>query len=70
MGVNLKRIKAYRVYNDIGQQEMADKLGIGLTSYCHREQGLKEFTSTEVSKMAEIFKVDPGDLFSRDAKLV
>lgn len=70
MGVNLKRIKAYRVYNDIGQREMAEKMDISLTSYCHKEQGFKEFTSTEIGKMAEIFKVPPGDLFSRDKQLV
>lgn len=70
MGVNLKRIKAYRVYNDLGQVQMAEKMGISLTSYCHKEQGLKEYTSTEVGKMAEIFNVPPGDLYNKESQLL
>ena len=70
MGVNLRRIKAYRVYNDLGQTEMAEKIGISLTSYCHKEQGLKEFTSTEVGKMSEVFNVPPGDLYSKETQLL
>lgn len=69
MGVNIRRIKAYRVYNDLGQLDMANKIGISHTSYCHKEQGLKEFTSSEVGKMAEVFNVEPGDLYSRESKL-
>lgn len=70
MGVNLRRIKAYRVYNDIGQEEMAEKIGISLTSYSYKEQGNREFTSTEVGKMAEVFNIPVGDLFSKDTQLL
>ena len=64
MGVNLKRIKAYRVYNDLNQNQMAEALGIAKTSYYLKETGERDFTSEEVRKMAEIFGADPGDLFS------
>jgi DNA-binding XRE family transcriptional regulator len=70
MGVNLKRIKAYRIYNEYSQGDMADKMEISLTSYCHKEQGLKDFTSTEVGKMADIFGVPAGDLFSLEKQLL
>ena len=70
MGVNLKRIKAYRVYNDLGQAQMAEKMGISLTSYCHKEQGLKDFTSTEVGIMADTFNVPAGDLYSKNQQLL
>lgn len=70
MGVNIKRIKAYRVYNDLGQQDMAKALSISLTSYCHKEQGLKDFSSTEVGIMANVFNVPAGDLFSKEPQLL
>ena len=70
MGVNLKRIKAYRTYNDLGQEQLAEKIGISLTAYCQKEQGYREFTSTEVGKMAEVFEVPPGDLYNQDKKLL
>ena len=69
MGVNLKRIKAYRVYNDLNQYQMADALGIAKTSYYLKETGERDFTSEEVGKMAEIFGVEPGDLFSKSKQL-
>lgn len=69
MGVNLKRIKAYRVYNDLDQTEMAKKIGISKTSYYFKETGERDFTSEEVGKMAEIFGVEPGDLFSKSKQL-
>ena len=69
MGVNLKRIKAYRVYNDLNQHQMAEALGIAKTSYSLKEIGERDFTSEEVGKMANVFNVDPGDLFSKDPKL-
>ena len=39
MGVNLKRIKAYRVYNDLNQHQMAEALGVAKTSYYLKETG-------------------------------
>lgn len=69
MGVNLRRIKAYRVYNDLGQKDIAKVLGISLTSYCSKEQGHVDFTATEVTKMADKFKVHPGDLFESCSRL-
>lgn len=70
MGVNLRRIKAYRTYNDLDQQKMADALEISKTSYSLKESGERDFTSKEVGMMAVVFGVEPGDLFSNDPKLV
>ena len=70
MGVNLRRIKAYRTYNDLDQQKMADALAISKTSYSLKESGERDFTSEEVGMMAAVFGVEPGDLFSKDPKLV
>ena len=69
MGVNLKRIRAYRTYNDLDRQQIADKIGISKSAYANKEQGIADFTSVEIGKMAEIFGVEPGDLFSHDKKL-
>ena len=69
MGVNLRRIKAYRTYNDLGQSEVANELNISVTSYSQKETGNIDFTSKEVGKLANIFGVDPGDLYSNEKQL-
>lgn len=49
-------IKAYRVLLKIKQVEMAQKLGICLTSYNQKEQGKKEFTYSEMKALLNILK--------------
>ena len=69
MRLNIQRIKAYRTYKRITQKEMAKKMEIAHTSYCHKEKGIKKFTADEVGIMADIFEVNPGDLYSDNSKL-
>ena len=69
MGANNLRIKAYRTLNEISQAEAASKLGIGLTSFCNKEQGKSSWTDVEIAKLANMFNVLPGDLFSSEPKL-
>ena len=70
MGVNTRRIKAYRAYNEIGQKEVAEALGVSITTYSQKEQGILDFSSKEIGKLAEIFNVPPGDLFSQNKQLL
>lgn len=69
MGIKLNRLKAYRTLNNLKQHDMADLLGISLTSYCAKEQGRIDFTSKEVGIMAEKFSINPGELFKEDSTL-
>lgn len=46
-------LKAYRKLHDIKAQEMADMLGITLTTYCKKENGRNEFTLIECKKIAD-----------------
>lgn len=63
MGVNLDRIKAYRVLNKLMQEEVATILGISKQSYHLKEKGKNDFTSEEVGTLAKKFGIEPGDLF-------
>lgn len=69
MSINLSRLKAYRALHRENQKDIAEVLGICLTSYCHKEQGYKEFSGTEIGKMAEHWNIPPGDLFSKNPLL-
>lgn len=41
MQINLRRIKAERVFKKISQAKMAKKLGISRTSYAKKEEALE-----------------------------
>lgn len=41
MQINLRRIKAERVFKKISQAQMAKKLGISRTSYAKKEEALE-----------------------------
>lgn len=41
MQINLRRIKAERVFKKISQTQMAKKLGISRTSYAKKEEALE-----------------------------
>lgn len=49
-------LKAYRALINVTQQEMADIIGIGLTSYNQKEQGKKDFNHTEMAKAINYIK--------------
>lgn len=58
-----KMLKAYRKLNDIKAQDMADDLGITLTTYCKKENGKSEFTLTECKKIADKIGKSVDEIF-------
>lgn len=52
-----KKLVAYRKLLDITQQEMAQKLGVSLTTYNHKETGKKEFNQKEMVSITDIIKL-------------
>lgn len=71
MGVNLKRLKAYKVLNGISnQKEMADMLNISITTYCQKEKGKTDFTASEVNIMAKKFGIPTDELLVSDVPVL
>lgn len=59
---NLK-LKAKRVECGISQQDMANKLGMTITSYNFKENGKREFTIKECIKLVQILECKFEDIF-------
>lgn len=70
MTVNLKRLKAERIANDLTQDQMAEKMGWSTrTPYAKRENGLVAIGADELAKMATILGYtdeDIGIFFTKD----
>lgn len=70
MTVNLKRLKAERIANDLTQDQMAEKMGWSTrTPYAKRENGLVAIGADELAKMAAILGYtdeDIGIFFTKD----
>lgn len=52
-----KKLVAYRKMLDITQLEMAQKLGVSLTTYNHKETGKKGFNQKEMVSITDIIKL-------------
>lgn len=56
-------LKEIRLQNNKTQQEMADLLGIGLTTYHQYESTDRDVPYIVAKKIAEIFQVNIEDIF-------
>lgn len=59
-------LKAYRKLFNITQIQMAEIIGIGLTSYNHKEQGKKEFTHSEMTQILSFLKTKIPDITAEE----
>lgn len=57
-----RALKASRVRLGLTQKEVAKKLGIGETSYVHRENGKHDFTVSEVNRLRSILTLSDYDI--------
>lgn len=57
-----RALKAARVRLGYTQKEVAKQLGIGETSYVHRENGKQDFTISEVNKLRTILNLSDYDI--------
>lgn len=55
-------IKELRKQNGLTQREVADKLGLGLSTYQQKEQGVINWLLRDLVLLRRIFKVDLDDL--------
>ncbi len=57
-----RELKALRALHGYTQKQLADKLGLGETSYTKRENGDLIFTVEEVKALKEIFNLKDEDI--------
>lgn len=65
MSVNkeFKRLKALRAERGLTQAQMAKIIGIGEDTYRKKENGVREFTLSEVARAKEKLEIDPQYYF-------
>jgi transcriptional regulator with XRE-family HTH domain len=65
-----ERIKALREANGFSQEFLAEQLGITQAAYSKIENNQVNLTADMVQKLAEIFKVNPGDILTNQAAVI
>lgn len=60
-----RRVRAARVYADLSQAEMAERLDLGFVTYKRCEAAAREFTAGELKRVAEITNM-PDPFFTVD----
>ena len=61
------KLKALRAEYNLKQSDLAEMIGICKATYCRKENGLREFTESDIKKICEIFNKDPKDIFFQDS---
>jgi len=61
--VNLNKIRGLRAEHNETQKDIADILGIHISSYQSKEWGISEFKPSELKTLADRWGVDISDLF-------
>ncbi len=57
------KLKGLRVEYNLKQTDLAKLLQIGETTYNRKENGITEFTETEIEIICDAFKKDPTEIF-------
>lgn len=57
------RLKEIRIEANLSRNEVADRLGVALSTYGNWEQGRRSPNVEEIYKLLEIFKIDANELF-------
>ena len=57
------RLKEIRVEANMSRNEVAEKLGVALSTYGNWEQGRRSPNVDEIYKLLEIFEIDANELF-------
>ena len=60
-----ERMKELRTERNLSQKKTAAELGIGITTYCRYELGMREPTITVLERMADYYGVTADYLLGR-----
>ena len=62
--MNRAKLKGLRVEKGFTQEKLANELNISVRSYLLKENGIREFTESEISKLGEVLNVHPSIFFA------
>lgn len=62
-----ERLKEIRAESECSQKNIANKLGIPLSTYANWEQGRTEPSIEDIFKLLIIYGIDANDLFDKDS---
>jgi putative transcriptional regulator len=60
------QLKALRAKHDLSQEEIGELIGMTVTTYNRKENGLREFTLSEAGKLSDLFGVKIEQIFFVD----
>lgn len=58
-----RKLKVLRAMKEVKQEEVAEMLGITLTTYSKKENGKSDFTISEAKKLATFFDCTIEEIF-------
>lgn len=58
-----KELKKARIDKEITQAEIAKRLDMNIATYNRKENGMREFTESEIKKVCEILDIDISEVF-------
>lgn len=61
-----KELKKARIDKGLTQVEISKLAGMNIATYNRKENGIREFTESEIKKIAEILEVDIKKVFFLD----
>ena len=59
----VKNLKSLRTVNKLSQKQVADKLGVPVSTYANWEQGRRMPSINEIYKLIKVFETDANELF-------
>lgn len=63
-----RRLKELRQEQQLSQQQLANKLGIAVSTYANWEQGRREPSIDDIYKIISSLKIEANELFEIDNK--
>ena len=61
-----RKLKVLRAMKEVKQEEVAEMLGITVTTYSKKENGKSDFTISEAKKLATFFDCTIEEIFFED----
>ena len=58
-----ENLKKLRTVNKLSQKQIAEKLGIPVSTYANWEQGRRMPSISEIYKLLSVFEIDANELF-------